>query len=231
MTPDTEGGEGARAADQRQGDPRQADRRANDRRNLDRRAPPPWWRRPWALVSYGVLGALLVVALFRGGGGDDEPNEEVVAAAPAAPPAQQTPPPAAGAPAQDAFRAADFEALSIQGAAAQGRRVRTQLYCGAPSPIALREQVQQVEAAVVALRDTQGRVPAAECQWGGQGEERRQEFLLLIPPELAEAFAAQPVTTDEFVERRRVVAEVEWIGRSPALSLRTAGVLRRVYPR
>ncbi|MDP9349162.1 MAG: hypothetical protein M3P24_08480, partial [Gemmatimonadota bacterium] len=155
----------------------------------------------------------------------------VVDAAPAAPAAQQTPPPGAGTPPQDAFSAADFEALTIQGPSAQGRRVRTQLYCEAPRPVALREQVEQVEAAVVALRDTQGRVPAADCRWGARGEERRQDFLLLIPPELAEAFSGQPVTTDEFVERRRVVAEVEWVGRSPALSLRTAGILRRVSSR
>jgi hypothetical protein len=31
------------------------------------------------------------------------------------------------------------------------------------------------------------------------------------------------------VRRRRVVADIEWIGRSEALALRTAGVLRR-YP-
>ena len=40
-----------------------------------------------------------------------------------------------------------------------------------------------------------------------------------------------PVVQDNFVERRRVTAEVEWVGRSEALALRTAGVFRGLVTR
>lgn len=214
---------------ERSGDRRSDDRRGGERRRVERRAPPPVWRRPWALVSYGVLGALAVVLLFELlGDGDQEPSSpEVVAAGPVAPAAEPTPA-ATAAPPEDAFTTADFERLVIEGEAAKGRRVRTQLYCGTPDPIALREGVASAERAILALRDGEGRVPAAECKWGTREDARRRDFLLLVPPDLAGDFAAQPVVTDEFVRRRRILAEVEWIGRSEVLSLRTVGILRRV---
>jgi hypothetical protein len=60
---------------------------------------------------------------------------------------------------------------------------------------------------------------------------RREDLLLLVPPARAEEFAAAPVVTDNFVQRRRVVAEVEWVGRSETLALRTAAVFQRMVPR
>ncbi|HEX2190996.1 MAG TPA: hypothetical protein VHG51_18955 [Longimicrobiaceae bacterium] len=215
---------------ERTGDRRGVDRRSDDRRRTDRRTPPPPWRRPWALVTYGVLGALAVVLLWNALAGDDGPATQgaVVEARPAPPAVDPTPPPAASEPSQDAFRTADFERLVIEGESARGRRVRTELYCASPDPVALRQGIPNAERAIVALRDSTGRVPGADCKWGARGDERRQDFLLLVPPGLADEFAAAPLTTDAFVRRRRLLAEVEWIGRSEILSLRTVGVLRRV---
>lgn len=217
---------------ERTGDRRGAERRAEDRRRTERRTPPPPWRRPWALVSYGVLGALAAVFLLGGlPGRDDAPPEgEVVPAQPAPPAPDPTPQPAAAEPTQDAFTTADYERLVIEGQEARGRRVRAELYCGTPSPVALRQGIPNAERAILALRDSTGRVPGADCKWGARGDERRQDFLLLVPPELADDFAAAPLTTDAFLRRRRLLAEVEWIGRSEILSLRTVGVLRRALP-
>ncbi|HEX2092776.1 MAG TPA: hypothetical protein VHG28_10255 [Longimicrobiaceae bacterium] len=214
---------------QREGDRRQDSRRGWDRRQGDRRTPLPVWRRPWALVAYGVVGTLLIVLLLRGVDRDDDPGA-VVTAPPPRPAAQQPSAAATSAPPLEAFGAAGFERLTIEGEAAVGRRVRTELYCDAPNAIALRQDVTLVDSAVAALRNVEGRVPAASCEWGARGDERREDFLLLIPPDLADDFAAAPVTTDDFVRRRRLIAEVEWVGRSEALALRTAGVLRRVFP-
>ncbi|HEV2149827.1 MAG TPA: hypothetical protein VGR37_20680 [Longimicrobiaceae bacterium] len=216
----------------RSGDRRGPDRRGIERRAVERRAPPPVWRRPWALVSYGVVGALVVMLLAGGFGGEDEPAVPAVVDAPRASPAPQpSSPDAAARPPEAAFATADFERLVIEGQEAHGRTVRTELYCDTPTPVALRQSIPIAESAIVALRDSLGRVPAAACKWGGQGDERRQDFLLLVPPDLADDFAAAPVITDNFVRRRRLLAEVEWIGRSEVLALRTAGVLRRVLRR
>jgi hypothetical protein len=221
------------AAAERAGDRRGPDRRGGDRRALERRTPLPVWRRPWALVAYGVVGALAVVLVWNSmSGGEDAPPEgRVVAARPVAPAADSTPTPAAADPPQDAFATADFERLVIEGQESRGRRVRTELYCDTPNPVALRVGVPNAESAILALRDSAGRVTGADCKWGARGDERRQGFLLLVPTDLADDFAAAPVTTDEFVRRRRLLAEVEWIGRSEILALRTVGVLRRVLTR
>lgn len=215
---------------ERDGDRRGPDRRGGDRRAVERRTPPPVWRRPWALVSYGVLGALALVFAVDAMSGDDDgpPQGAVIAAGPVAPAADSTPAPAAAKPPQDAFATADFERLVIEGQEARGRRVRTELYCDTPDPVALRQGIPNAESAILALRDSTGRVPGADCKWGARGDERRQDFLLLVPADLADDFAAAPVTTDEFVRRRRLLAEVEWIGRSEIVALRTVGVLRRV---
>ncbi len=224
MSAEPEDGEAERG-----GDRRGPDRREGERRRVERRAPPPVWARPWALVSYGVVGALTAVILFNSLSRDETPPAgAVVPAPPPTPAADTTPPPAAARPPQDAFTTADFERLVLEGQEARGRTVRTELYCGTPDAIALRHGVPNAERAVLALRDSVGRVPAAECKWGARGDKRRQDFLLLIPPDLAEDFAGAPVITDGFVRRRRLMAEVEWVGRSQILSLRTVGVLRRV---
>jgi hypothetical protein len=60
---------------------RAGDRRANDRRRFDRRAPAPLWRRWWALVGYGVVGALALVMLLNaltGGRDAADPRDEVL---------------------------------------------------------------------------------------------------------------------------------------------------------
>lgn len=216
----------SREAATSRGDRRDDDRRSNDRRRTDRRTPLPPWRRPWALVAYGVLGALLVVGVFAAVGGDDAPERAALVTAP--PPAPTgAAPQSTGAP-REAFSDAAFEQLVLEGNKLAGQRVLAELSCAPPAQIGV-NQVDRVEPAVAAIREADGRVPAAECKWGVRGEARQGDFLLLVPPELSEEFSSAPVITDEFVRRRRFRAEVEWIGRSEALALRTAGVLRRVF--
>lgn len=224
MTDDSTGMEGDEG--------RRGDRRGNDRRRLERRAPPPWWRTPWALVGYGVLGALLLVLTVSAIGEDDRPPPVAGTLEPAAPAPVAAGEPVAAAPvgpARDAYGAAGFEQMVVLGEQAVGKRVRTELFCESPRPVAAR-QLDPAEPAVEALMDPQSQVPAAECLWGAQSDTRREEFVLLVPPELADDFAAAPVVTDNFIRRRRVRADVEWLGRSPALALRIAGVLRGVNP-
>lgn len=208
---------------------RAGDRRGNDRRRVERRAPPPVWRRPWALVSYGVVGALALVLLFRAVSGDDgapgardealvekqaEGGTDIAAPNPTA---------TAAGP-EDAYGAAGFERLVVEGEAAVGRVVRAELYCEAVQNFTI-IQGHTAPRSVASLIQ-EGRVPAARCRWGGPSEPRREEFLLLVPPALRNQFASTPVVQDNFVERRRVVAEVEWVGRGETLALRTAGVFR-----
>lgn len=211
------------------GGPRGTDRRGSDRRRQSRRAPVPAWRKPWALVAYGVVGTLLLVLILRGFG-DDEAAPGETALDPAAgnraivvePP---TIPEPTGTP-EDAYAAADYERLLAEGDAADGRIVRAELFCEAIRSFAVRRS-EAVRPEVAVLADTAGRVPGAECNWGRTGV-RGEAFLLIVPPALAEQFAGLPVVREGFVRRRRVPAELQWIGRSQALSLRTAGVLRQL---
>jgi hypothetical protein len=213
---------------QEPGDRRRNDRRSGDRRRSDRRAPVPVWRQPWALVAYGALAAFLVVMAVRGLADGDEPRTPAITAEGATAPTTRTPrAPREGEVAEDAMTASDFERLLIEGDAAKGRLVRVQLACGPVSSVSMRS-LDSPEEAVAELADAGSRVPAAECRWGGRAEERRPDFLLLVPPELAEAFSATPVVADGFVRRRAMVADVEWIGRAESLALRTSGVLVRV---
>ena len=108
-----------------------------------------------------------------------------------------------------------------------GRLVRAQLFCDAPTQVALMAGVDTVESAIAPLVDRAAqRVPAAECKWGQQDDARREDFLLLVPPDLAAEFGSQPVTLDGYIRRRKLLAQVEWIGRSRALSLQTVGIFR-----
>jgi hypothetical protein len=213
-----------------------SDRRGNDRRNVERRAPLPAWRRPWAYVAYGVLAGLVAVLVMgRMRAGEERPPSNdapmvargpgapQVAPAPEAPSGGQAPTPPSGTT-QEAFGAAGFERLVLEGPAAVGRTVKAELFCEQPSSYQVRTGVQA--EAVVAALTSNGRIPAAECKWGGANDPRREDFLLLVPPAMADDFAAAPVTSDEFQRRRRMVVNVEWVGRSEALALRTAGVFR-----
>jgi hypothetical protein len=211
----------------RRGDRRALDRRRRDRRKSDRRLPVPVWRKPWALVGYGVVGAFAVVGLFRlaNGGGERRSNAPLVTT-PAAPVAESKPVQERRT-VEAAYTTADFERLVIEGPAAVGKRVRAELFCEAPSRISVRRDIP-VEAPIAPLVDAEGHAAAAECRWGRAGDQRREDFVLIVPSALAARFSAAPVTTDDFVQRRHLFAEVEWVGRSQALDLRTGGVLRDV---
>ena len=182
-----------------------------------------------ALVAYGVAGTLALVLLLGGLGGDDEPVApagEQLEERPAEGTTKVAPtdPQVAAAGPEDAYGTAGFERLVVEGEAAIGKTVRTELFCAAPQNFTI-VTGHRAPASVTTLIQA-GEVPAAVCKWGPSGEVRREDLLLLIPPALADEFAAAPEVTDNFVQRRRVVAEVEWVGRSETLALRTAGVFR-----
>jgi hypothetical protein len=197
------------ATDQRD---RGGERRGNERRRLERRTPPPPWRRPWAFAAYGAAAAALVLIVWGGLGGAVRHRDQPIVERSVATQPPKAAPRVAPAPPEAAYGAAGFERLTLEGAAALGRRVRAELYCDQPRSYQVREGVR--------------RVPAAECKWGGADDPRREDFVLLVPPALADQFATTPVVTDQFQRRRRVNAEIEWLGRSEALALRTAGVFR-----
>lgn len=215
----------------RGGDRRGRDRRKRDRRKGDRRTPPPVWRRPWAFVAYGVAGALVVFLLLGvfGDGEEVEPVAGGVRQAPVEPSVSDTPLRGADLPTEDAYTASEYARLVAEGSAAVGQRVRTELRCGPIRSVAL-HQVEEINPSIAELVDADGRVPAAECMWGEPDGAGGQDFLLLVPPDLAGAFAAAPEITEGFVERALIHGEVEWIGRSDALALRTVGILRSLLP-
>jgi hypothetical protein len=192
--------------------------------------PPPVWRRPLAFVAYGVVAALVLMLILRGFGGGPAEVEQPVAVIPASPPPPEVDPdspvPAAEAT-PGVAGTAELEALLARGEDAVGERVRTVLYCSGISPTSLRD-VTRVNRSVAELADAGGRVPAAECQWAVA--TRGPTVLLLVPPDLATRFGQAPEVEQGFVRRRRVPAEVEWVGRSEALALRTVVVLRAVGP-
>jgi hypothetical protein len=209
---------------------RAGDRRGTDRRRLERRAPPPPWRRWWALVGYGVVGALALVMLLGGlGGGDDEgPRDETLVEKTSGGATVVAPvdPAVTAAGPEDAYGTAGFERLVVEGEAAVGKTVRAELFCEAPQDFTTIAGHTAPRSVASLIQD--GRVRGSVCKWGPSGEPRREDLLLIVPPAQAEEFAAAPVVTDNFVERRRVVAEMEWVGRSETLALRTAAVFRRM---
>jgi hypothetical protein len=211
------------------GDKRGGDRRGGDRRRVDRRAPPPPWRTPWAFAGYGAGAVLVLVLLLRGCGG--ERNTPGVATAPVAPapaPVDTAHTPQRPGQVEPAMSTGDYERLTLEGERAVGRIVKAQLYCEPPQQVALETATADtVEAPIAAIRDSvTNRVSAADCKWGAQDDPRRGDFLLVVPPQLAAEFASQPVALDGFVRRRRLIANVEWIGRSRALALQTVGIFR-----
>jgi hypothetical protein len=131
-----------------------------------------------------------------------------------------------GGTVEDATRTADFDRLTLLGAAARGRVVRAQLYCEPAGDVAL-TQSDTIDSDIAPMVDPQSkRVPAARCKWGAQDDPRRSELLLLVPQQLAGDFAAQPAVLDGTVRRSRVIANVEWMGQSRALALETVAIYR-----
>jgi hypothetical protein len=128
-------------------------------------------------------------------------------------------------PTRDAYTLAQFERLLTEGNEATSQIVRTELYCESITPVNVRETTPP-DPVLASLMDGDGRVGGAECRWGP--EARSEDFLLVVPSELAEEFARMPEVEVNFVRYRRVPASVEWLGRSEALSLRIAGVLRDI---
>lgn len=211
----------------RAGERRGTERRRGDRRSNERRTPPPPWRQPWALVAYGVVGALGIVLLWNLATADRSPaveEEPLVVDAPLDTPALAIdPPPATGI--EDAFGTEGFERLMVAGEAAVGRVVRAELFCGSASNFAVVAGHTAPRSVTELIQE--GRVPAAECKWGqSSAGQSRPDFLLLVPPGLADSFSSAPVVSDNYVERRHLIVEVEWVGRSETLALRTAGVFR-----
>ncbi|MEX2569714.1 MAG: hypothetical protein WD737_00310 [Gemmatimonadota bacterium] len=210
----------------RSGDRRSGDRRRSDRRREDRRTPAPLWRRPAAFVAYGATGALVAVLLLRLG--VDSADETVAAAATSTRVAAGEPytvPEVPDGSVRDARTLAEFEALIAGGDRAVGQVVRAEIFCGSIGALAVRE-IEGMNPALGALADADGRVAAAECRWSR--EARASNFVLVVPPALAEDFASAPLVEINFVRRRRIPAHLVWLGRSEALALRYAGVLQEV---
>ncbi len=210
------------------------DRRRGDRRSGDRRSA--WGRgagwtgigRPAAYGAGAVIILILLVRLVTGG---DEPTNAAMisAAADAADTEAGTAPAAlpATAPAREAFSVAEYEALLAEGDAAVGEIVRTELFCGPLTQVSIREDVAMHQT-IRDMADAEGRVVAADCRWSR--ESLSSDVLLVVPPDFATDFANAPTVEISFVTRRRVRGDIEWLGRSPELALRNAGILRRILP-
>lgn len=213
--------------------PRTGERRGTDRRKTDRRDPIPFWRKPIALVGYGVAGALLLVMLLGGLRGGDKGvarDERLSSSTGAANPAVEDEParPPPRAP-EDAYGQAGYDRLTVEGQASIGRLVKTELFCQSPRTFTI-VSGDTVRRALGDLIQN-GVIPAAECRWGSASDAKREAFLLIVPPAHARDFANTPVVTEAFVERHRVVALVEWIGPTQALALRPAGIMRGLVRR
>ncbi|MQA91296.1 MAG: hypothetical protein GEU90_13890 [Gemmatimonas sp.] len=179
-------------------------------------------------MTYGVAGALTVVLLVQAFA--EDPEDPIVAELMFDEPIDGTAPAAAeGPPTQvrEAFAAADYQTLIAEGDRAVGQIVRADLYCQSITSMLVRE-IDEVNPALTALADAEGRVGGAECRWGE--EDRTAEILLVVPPSLAGEFARAPEMELNFVRRREVSAQLEWLGRSEALALRYTGVLRAIVP-
>jgi hypothetical protein len=222
--------EGENEVSPSKGDRRGANRRNNDRRRLDRRLPAPWWRRPPVLVSIGAVGMLLLV-LMTGVLQSRDPQQPRTDEALLTDTARVQPEvlPHVG-PAEDALTSADFDRLMAEGETAIGRLVRVELYCNAINQTSVRNMESAPASLQVMVDVGSTKVPAAECRWGPRNPDvRRDDLMLVVPTDMAEAFAQRPVVEDGFVRRRQVHAEIEWLGRSEALALRPAGILRELH--
>lgn len=163
-----------------------------------------------------------MVLLWRGLSGDsEEPKLAAIQEPPARPDVVDST--VSVTPTRDAYTLGDYERLMAEGQAVVGQVVRAELYCGPINPISMR-QADAPTPVLTALADENGRVAGAECRW--TRNDRSATFLLIVPPYLAEEFAQMPEEEINFIRQRVVPANVEWLGRSDALSLRIAGVLR-----
>ena len=212
-------------ADQIQNEPR--DRRKGDRRGGGRRSGDGGFPRPTPIqATAGVLGLILLVIIVRSFGGSEDPVPQIIVTQPGdselgGPGAPAHP----SAATREIYTAAEFEGLLAEGDAAVGQTIRTELYCGSISQVTIR-QVEPMNQSLAQLAGADGRVAAAECRWTRDG--LAAEMLLIVPPALAEDFARAPEIEINFVNRRRVPAEIEWLGRSGELSLRNAAILRLI---
>jgi hypothetical protein len=205
---------------------RDQDRRGGDRRR-DRRAGPVIWRTPWAYGAYGVVGVILLYFIFGTGGATKQPEigSGEVTETSAAPAVDTTALPAAAAPPREALGTGEYEKLLAQGQTAVGQRVITQLYCEPVNSVSMSKDVP-VSPSIASVADKTGNVPGAPCKWGSAADA--PDLLLLVPADLAPRFAAAPEVQQNFVRRRSVRAEVEWVGRSDAFQLREVGVLKAI---
>jgi hypothetical protein len=172
-----------------------------------------------------VVAALLLVLAF--GGERDRPRVaaglETTTALPAV---DATGTPAAKRPVLEAISVGYYARLLAEGEKAAGQRITTVLYCSSMQSVSLIAG-SSISPSMAALADTRGQVPGAECRWGASADA--PDLFLLVPPQLATDFAAAPEVEIGFMRRRRVAAEVEWIGRSEALALRIVGVLQGMH--
>lgn len=175
-----------------------------------------------------MIGALVVVLMFSGGEEEESPGLAGAGALVDSVPGQTyTIPETPTGTIRDAYSVAEFESLIAEGEQAVGDVVRTEVFCGSISPVAIRE-FEGMNPALNALADAEGRAAGAECRWSR--EARTADFLLIVPPVLAEAFAQAPEEELNFVRLRRVSANIEWLGRSEELALRYSGILREINP-
>jgi hypothetical protein len=203
---------------------RREDRRQAGHRSESRRPPPPLWRRPAALVAYGALAVLAVFLILQPADSDGVADDESQGADSVATASGRLASATYDAT-REAFTLAQYEGLIAEGVDAVGEIVRTELYCGSISLIATSE-IETPTSVLAPLKDAEGRVAGADCRWSQ--EARTSDFLLVVPADLAEDFARAPEVDLDFVRRRVIPADVEWLGRTEALSLRTAGVLRNI---
>lgn len=161
--------------------------------------------------------------LIRGMGGDDTPSVAAIQA-----PVERLDvgdSTVTVSPTRDAFTVGDYERLMAEGQNAVGQVVRAELFCSPIAPVSMRA-VDEPAPALAVLADEQRRVAGAECRW--TRTDRSEQFLLIVPPHLAQEFAQMPEEEINFIRQRVVPANVEWLGRSNDLSLRIAGILRGI---
>ena len=99
----------------------------------------PIWRRSWAYVGYGVIGAFLIVVVSRMIE-DEQPSlsADDIATETRGLAVDTSQMAAATAPPREAMGAAGYETLVAEGARAEGQRVVTQLYCEPVASVSLK---------------------------------------------------------------------------------------------